>query len=44
MCLRKKSREFVVGYVKDRAVSTVDRAKNPNSFDFVVLKLLKNMP
>jgi hypothetical protein len=36
MCLTRKSKEFVVDYVKNTAVSTVDRAKNPNCFALVV--------
>jgi len=41
MCLTRKSREFVAGYPKDRAVSTVDSAESPYSLALVVLKLLK---
>jgi hypothetical protein len=43
MSLTRKSREFVVGYATDRAVSTVDSAENPNSLALVVFKLLQKL-
>ncbi len=41
MCLKRKSREFLADYAKDRTVSTVDGTKNRYSVVLVVLKLLK---
>jgi hypothetical protein len=41
MCLKRKSREFLADYAKDRTVSIVDGTKNRYSVVLVVLKLLK---
>jgi len=41
MSLTRKSREFVVDYAPDRAVSIVDSAENSNSLTLVVFKLLQ---
>jgi hypothetical protein len=41
MSLTRKSREFVVDYALDRAVSIVDSAENSNSLTLVVFKLFQ---